>query len=196
MEQATDIHWATTSSRPSGRTETFEHDAVGRLSRVLEGASVREQYTIDTLGNLTDTHDGRLLYTDPSRPYAATELDGPSGGTFEYDAAGNARRAGELEIAYTQQRRVRRRALVERRDDGRPPEPDGEPGLHGPRARGGDSWTVAASPPSLLARSGVSEVQRSLAPAYFLPRVIPFVIMVAIPVITMAIRVITMRRSA
>ncbi|MFO0711886.1 MAG: hypothetical protein U0353_18680 [Sandaracinus sp.] len=102
MEQATDIHWATTSSRSRGRTETFEHDALGRLFRVLEGASVREQYTIDTLGNLTDTHDGRLLYTDPSRPYAATELDGPGGGTFEYDAVGNARRAGELEIAYTQ----------------------------------------------------------------------------------------------
>jgi hypothetical protein len=38
----------------------------------------------------------------------------------------------------------------------------------------------------------VSDVQQSLAPAYARPRVIPFVITMAIRVITIAIRVITM----
>ncbi|MFO0711889.1 MAG: hypothetical protein U0353_18695 [Sandaracinus sp.] len=63
---------------------------------MLEGASVREQYTIDTLGNLTDTHDGRLLYTDPSRPYAATELDGPGGGTEHEEEIGLVNMGGRI----------------------------------------------------------------------------------------------------
>jgi RHS repeat-associated protein len=83
----------------AGRTETFEHDALSRLTTVREGGAARETYTSDVIGNLVSTQDGALLYEDPSRPYAATEARGE---TVEYDDAGNAFHVGELTLTYTQ----------------------------------------------------------------------------------------------
>ncbi len=85
----------------AGRTETFDHDALSRLTAVSEtGLSApRETYTIDAIGNLVSTHEGSVLYEDPSRPYAATEARGES---VEYDDVGNAFHVGDLSLTYTQ----------------------------------------------------------------------------------------------
>jgi RHS repeat-associated protein len=83
----------------AGRTETFEHDALSRLTEVREAGVVRETYGVDAIGNLVSTHEGSVLYEDPSRPYAATEARGE---TVEYDDAGNAFHVGELTLTYTQ----------------------------------------------------------------------------------------------
>lgn len=84
------------------RTEVFAYDQLSRLTDVFEGAVAREHYVSDEVGNLLSTHDGTLVYGDPTRPYAATEVSGVDGATLEYDAVGNAERAGDLRITYTQ----------------------------------------------------------------------------------------------
>ena len=86
-----------------GRSDVLAYDELRHLRTLGEaGAAARERYSMDEIGNLTVTHDGRVHYLDPAHPYAATEIDGPNGGSFRYDAVGNAYRARDLEIAYTQ----------------------------------------------------------------------------------------------
>ncbi len=86
----------------ASRTEQFAYDQLSRLTDVLEGSVVRQHYESDEIGNLTETHDGSLIYADPTRPYAATEVAGPGGERFGYDDVGNADRVGDLTITYTQ----------------------------------------------------------------------------------------------
>ena len=86
----------------AARTETFAYDQLSRLTDVLEGSVVRQHYESDEIGNLVDAHDSHLIYGDPTRPYAATEVEGPGGERFGYDDVGNADRVGDLTISYTQ----------------------------------------------------------------------------------------------
>ncbi|MBL8954896.1 MAG: RHS repeat protein, partial [Myxococcaceae bacterium] len=88
----------------AGRTETYSHDGVERLTSVAStDASYVQSYGYDVLGNLTSAHDvpGGLLYerSGGAGPNAVTKV-----GTvvYQYDAAGNLSRRGATLFTYNQ----------------------------------------------------------------------------------------------